>query len=83
MNWELVLTVAFSSIGLIEFSKGCLPQMKSWVWRVAFVALCPLLALAYSLLPPWVQIGGTALAVGTLGYQNIIELVKKRLGGSA
>jgi hypothetical protein len=50
---------------------------------VALFVACPVLALAFSLLPPWVQIGAMALAIGQIGYQSIIELVKKRLGGGA
>jgi len=83
MNWELVLAVAFSAIGLIEYIKGCVPAAKPWVWRVALFVACPVLALAFSLFPPWVQIGAMALAIAQIGYQSIVELVKKRLGGGA
>lgn len=78
VNWELVLAAAFAAIGLMEYLKG-FAQVPGWVLRVALPLLCILFAATFLLLPAWVMVGILALALAQIGYQTIIETVKKKL----
>lgn len=82
-DWTLILAVAFAAIGIIEYIKGCLPAAPSWVWRVAQPAACLVLAVGFAMLPPFISTAALALALSQIGYQAIIETVKRRIGGVA
>jgi hypothetical protein len=79
INWEVILIAAFNAVGVIEFVKGFFKNAPSKAWRI----LQPLLCLAFSALamiaPAWVIHGVTALSVSQVGYEVIIETVKKKI----
>jgi hypothetical protein len=81
MDWEIILSAAVASIGVIEYVKGFFPETKSKVWRLLQPALCVGFSAVALLLPSWVMMGILALSISQIGYEAIIEAVKKRIGG--
>ena len=81
MNWEVILSAAFASVGVIEYIKGFLPETKSKLWRLLQPALCLIFAVISTYLPSWIMTGILALALSQVGYEVIIETVKKKIGG--
>jgi len=83
MNWETIAFVAFSAIGVIQYVKGLVKEVPGWVWALVQPALCLILAAAWTYMPAWVAQGILALAISQIGYETIIQTVKKRLGTPA
>ncbi len=81
MDWEIILSAAVAAIGVIEYIKGFFPQTQSKVWRVSQPVFCVGFAAVSMLLPPWVMMGILALSLSQIGYEAIIEAVKKKIGG--
>ena len=81
MEWEVILSAAFVAIGVIEYLKGFFKTADSKVWRLMQPALCLLIAGVAAYLPSWVITGLLALALSQVGYEVIIETVKKKIGG--
>ena len=78
MDWVLVVSVAVSVVGLLQWLKGIFTA-QPWVWAVASAVGAVGLAAAFFYLPAFVQIGVVALALSQLAYENIIQLVKKKI----
>lgn len=89
MNWEIITIGVFIVVGLIEYVKGFLPAAAPQTWRLAIVPAsfaAAVVVQAAMLLPVWPGIllnGLLILAASQLGYQVVVEAVKKRLGGGA
>lgn len=89
MNWELVTIGVFVVVGLIEYVKGFFPQASASTWRVAIVPASFLAAAVgqiATLQPVWPGVllhGLVILSASQLGYQVVVEAVKRRLGGGA
>ena len=79
VDWELVLATAFAAIGIIEWVKGFSKQGKPEIWRWLLPVVCLVIGAVALLLPPWVLVGILALALSQIGYEVIIEAVKKRI----
>ena len=81
INWEIVLAAAFAAIGVLEFIKGFFPRATGKAWRI----LQPVFCLGFSglalIAPPWIMTGILALALSQIGYETIIETVKKKVAG--
>jgi hypothetical protein len=79
VNWEIVLAAAFAAIGVLEFIKGFFPTATGKAWRI----LQPILCIGFSgialVAPPWIMTGILALALSQVGYETIIETVKKKV----
>jgi hypothetical protein len=73
------LAGAVAVVGLIQWIKGLVPKTTpTWVYAV----LAPVLALGWALAPEPVQQASGVLGVSQIGYETIIQTVKKRLGGA-
>lgn len=89
MNWELVSVGVFVVVGLIEYVKGFFPNAKSNTWRVAIVPASFVagavgqIATAQPVWPGVLMHGLVILSASQLGYQVVVEAVKRRLGGGA
>jgi hypothetical protein len=81
MEWEIILSAAFVAIGVIEYLKGFFKTAGSQVWRILQPVMCLLIAGVAAYLPSWVMTGLLALALSQIGYEAIIETVKKKIGG--
>ena len=81
INWEIVLAAAFAAIGVIEYIKGFFRDAPSNVWRALMPVFCLLFAGVSALLPGWVMVGILSLALSQVGYELIIETVRKKIGG--
>lgn len=81
INWEIVLAAAFAAIGIIEYIKGFFKKADSKIWRALQPVLCIAFAAVGALLPAWVMTGILALALSQVGYEVMIETVKKKIGG--
>lgn len=79
MNLEQVVFIVFSVVGVIQFAKGFISIKKTWVWAVLQVVFCFLFAAVWALLPTWVSTGIVCLSMSQIGYETIIQNVKKRL----
>ena len=79
IDWELVLAAAFSAIGIIEYIKGFAKASKPGWWRILLPVICLVMAAVAFLLPKWVLVGILALALAQIGYETIIEAVKRRI----
>jgi len=78
MNWEVVVYVAFSAIGIIQYIKGVW-KAPTWVWALLQPILCIGFAGVWAELPSWVSTGILALALSQIGYETIIQQVKSRI----
>ncbi len=79
MNWILIVEAAIGAVGLIEWVKGFFPLAHQYAWRTLGPVVCIALAAAFSYLPAWVGVGVLELAIMQLGYQNIIEVIKRKV----
>lgn len=82
MNWEIILYIAFSAIGIIQYIKGLAPKTPSMVWAFIQPAMCIGLSAVWLLLPTWVAQGVLAFAISQIGYETIIQTIKKKLDSS-
>jgi hypothetical protein len=81
INWEIVLAAAFAAVGVLEYIKGFFREAPSKAWRLLQPVLCIAFAATAALLPPWVIVGVLALALSQIGYDLIVDGIKRRLGG--
>jgi hypothetical protein len=79
MNWEVALYIAFSTVGIIQYLKGIAKAEKTIIWATMQPILCILLAFLYLKCPEWVSIGVLAFALSQLGYETIVQAIKKKL----
>jgi hypothetical protein len=82
-NWDIILTAAFAAIGVIEYIKGFFPTAPGWVWRITMPVSCLVFGAIAALAPAWVMTGILALALSQVGYQLIIETIKRKFGSGA
>lgn len=81
LQWGIWLAGAFCVVGTIEWLKGFLPKAPSWVWAFTLPLVSILVAWALAFSEggqPWFNALGI-FAMAQLGYQLIVQTVKKRL----
>ena len=83
LDWQQIALVAFGVIGVIQYLKGYLPKASGLVWAILQPVLCIGFGAAYSLLPTWVTYGITALSLSQIGYETIIQAIKKKIEAGA
>ena len=81
MNWELVTIGVFVVVGLMEYLKDFGLEVPPMVWRIALIPAAFGIAFVIEKLPPFVLMGLLILAVAQLGYEIVVETVRKRLEG--
>lgn len=64
-------------VGLIQWMKGMAPKVPAWAWSAA----APVLAIAWAFAPAWARQAAGVLAISQVGYETIIQGLKRRLGG--
>lgn len=79
MNLEQVVFIVFSVVGVIQFVKGFVTIKQTKVWALLQAVLCFAFAAVWQLLPSWVSMGIVCLSMSQIGYETIIQNVKKRL----
>ena len=62
MDWEVVVYVAFSAVGILQYFKGIFKKTPTWAWAILQPILCITFAAAWAELPVWVSTGILALA---------------------
>jgi hypothetical protein len=82
--WVLVLVIALSANGLIQYAKGFLKRWPTWAWGLVLPVLC--LAIAAAVQPwPWLLLLALlGLVIAQLGYDTILKGLLgwvARLGG--
>ena len=80
MQWAAWLAGAVAVVGLVQWAKNFAPGAPTWVWRIAMPAVAIGVAFASKSSAPWFDAMGVA-AISQLGYELIVQQVKKRLGG--
>jgi hypothetical protein len=81
-QWGVWLSGAVAVVGVIQWAKGLAPKAASWVWLAAMPALSLAASFAAGGQRPWFDALGIA-AIAQLGYELIVQAVRKRLGGGA
>mgnify|MGYP003610473210 FL=1 len=76
----MALYIAFCVIGIIQYLKGVLCNIPTKVWAILQPLLCVLLAFVWVILPNWVSTGILAFALSQIGYETIIQTIKKKIG---
>jgi len=80
-DWLLIVTMAVTVVGLIQFLKTArnwLP-IPDWVWWIALPAVTVGVVVAVFYGPGWVIQVGLVLALAQLGYEGIIQFVKRKI----
>lgn len=80
-NWEIVLTAAFSAIGVMEWAKGFFPDVNKKVWRGLMPLVCLGVVFAAQRLPDFVTLSLVTLASTQVGYEAIVEGVISKFKG--
>lgn len=66
-------------VGILQWIKGLAPKTwPAWLYAIAV----PVLAAGWSVAPPWAQQAAGVLAISQIGYETIIQTVKRKLGGT-
>ena len=76
---EMALYIAFCVIGIIQYLKGVLCNIPAKVWAMLQPLLCVLLAFVWIILPNWIFTGILAFALSQIGYETIIQTIKKKI----
>lgn len=76
MGTEGIVRVAVATVGILEYAKGY-KVFKSWHLRIAMPLLAIGLSLLFSVVPGWLSDGLVSITVAQLGYQGLIEPIKK------
>ena len=76
---EMALYIAFCVIGIIQYLKGVLCNIPTKVWAILQPLLCVLLAFVWVILPNLVSTGILAFALSQIGYETIIQTIKKKI----
>lgn len=79
VTWVLVLMGAVIVVGILQFLKTFLKEKKSWVWGTVSFGLSFIVAAVMQFLPSWILLGMLVLSVSQLGYENIVQLVRRKL----
>ena len=79
MDWGKVLIVAVAVVGLLQWLKGLLPGAPAWAWAAASAARCVAIAAATAYLPDWMLLGLVALAASQIGYEVIVQYIKRKI----
>jgi hypothetical protein len=80
VQWVTWLAGAVAVVGVLQWIKGLAPKAPSWAWSVAMVALSIAAAFAAGGPRPWFDALGIA-AISQLGYELIIQVVRKKIAG--
>jgi len=78
MNLENVIFIVFSVVGIIQFLKGFIIIKQTWVWALIQIILCFVFAAVWQLLPSWIATAIVSLSMSQIGYETIIQNIKKR-----
>lgn len=80
MTWDMVTAVAVATVGLIEWIKGFdRVNIPKTAYRLSMPVVAVCLALLFSVTPGWVTTGILSVAVSQVGYQGVVEPIKKML----
>lgn len=88
LDWGFVVIVALVTIGFLQWLKALVKALPpkpgettvpSLVWAIVMPILSALFAYLFTVFDPWVAYAATGFAVSQLGYDNIIQLVKKKI----
>lgn len=72
----MLLLGAFCVIGFTQWLKNYIPERwRKWALPIVSVAA----AIAWGLLPQSFRDAGAVLAIAQIGYENIIQIVDKKL----
>ena len=77
LDFVLVFAVVFTTMGFIQYAKGFLKDLPSWFWGLMLPAGCIVISAAFLFLPTFVVVALLAMALSQLGYENIIQVVKR------
>jgi hypothetical protein len=74
MDASKIAIIAMATVGTIEFFKGFFPStVPGIIWRIAL----PFVAIGVSLLPSWALYGVLIVGICQIGYDSVIQGIKK------
>lgn len=76
VNWQMLLLGAFCVIGFAQWLKNYIPS-RWHKWALPLVSV--IAAIAWGVLPQSLKDAGAVLAIAQIGYENIIQLIDKKL----
>lgn len=76
---EEALYIAFCVVGIIQYLKGICKELSTKTWAILQPAIALVLALSWAELPYWVSVGVLAFAMSQIGYETIIQTIKKKI----
>jgi len=80
-NWAAWLAGAVAVVGITQYLKGFAKEAPSWVWLAVMPVLAIGTAWAAGGARPWYDALGI-VAIAQLGYELIVQGVKRNLGGT-
>ncbi len=75
-NMGLLLGGAVATAGLIQWGKGLVKKAPSWVWAICLI----IFGVGYMYAPEQVRTGLLISAIAQLGYETLIQPIKKKVG---
>ena len=83
--WNTIALTALATVGIVQWLKGALKNVPTWVWAIAAAVLCAGLAAATYYISAWILYGAVALSFTQLGYEIIVqgipEIIKRLMAG--
>lgn len=76
VNWQALLLGAFCVIGVTQWLKNYIPE-KFRKWALPLVSV--IAAILWGIAPQYLKDAGAVLAIAQIGYENIIQIIDKKL----
>jgi hypothetical protein len=83
IDWGMVAYIALTAVGVIQFAKGLLPGAPWWAWAAALAVVSVGLGAAAHFLPTWLSMSILGMAIAQIGYETIVQLIKKKIDSLA
>jgi hypothetical protein len=82
MDWMRILAITVATVGLLQLAKNIPLTVKwpTWSFALALIPVAVLCAAVFFYLPPFIGAALLVVALGQLGYETIIQVVKKLTG---
>lgn len=82
MDWMRILAITVATVGLIQLSKNItlLDKSPKWVFAIGLIPVAIACSAVFFYLPPFIGAALLVVALGQLGYEVIIQAVKKLTG---
>lgn len=78
MDYKNIVMAAIETVGIIQVIKNFIPEkFPKWLYAVIMCILAPVFCVVGSYCPPIVSASIMTICVSQLGYEEIIQSIKK------